>query len=532
MCGILCCFGKVDRTLMLRLSALLRHRGPDWSGIHVGDNCTMCHERLAIVDPHGEAQPLYSGKSVLSINGEIYNHRQLRAEHCQGADFATDSDCEPIVHMYGQLGSRLVSLLDGDFAFCVTDTTSYLAARDPTGVCPLYYGVGADGSMWFASELKALKEMCPRFYVFPPGHYYTPDEGFVRYYQPVWRTPRTEWAQEPLDLGRLRESFEAAVHKRLDVVDVPFGVLLSGGLDSSLVASVAARRVSEWGQLHTFSIGLEGSTDLPRAREVADFLHTRHHEFHFTIQQGLDAIRDVIWHLETFDCTTVRASTPMYLLARKIQAMGIKMVLSGEGADEVLGGYLYFHLAPTASDMQDEMVSRVENLHLADNLRANKSTMAWGLEARVPFLDRDFLDVVMTLDPAEKLHRPDTRDAEGRPRIEKYVMRKAFDDGTYLPDSVLWRQKEQFSDGVGYSWIDSLKAHADTQVSDAQMEMAPYRFPHLPPTTKEAYWYRTLFEELFPERSAEETVRTWVPRWSASADPSGRAQLVHVKTTE
>lgn len=419
---------------------------------------------------------------------------------------------------------------------------TFLAARDPLGVTTLYYGFGVNGTMWFASELKAIKDACSRFYTFPPGHFYTPEAGFVRYYSPSWMVPGAVPTRK-CDLQLLKHSLEDAVRKRM-MTDVPYGVLLSGGLDSSLVASIAARLAPRrqedggkskawWSTLHTFSIGLKGSSDLPFARKVADFLGTVHHEFIFTIQQGLDALRDLIWHLETFDVTTIRASTPMYLLSRKIRAMGVKMVLSGEGSDEILAGYLYFHLAPNPSEMQKEIVARVLNLHLADNLRANKSTMAWGVEARVPFLDRDFLEVAMNIDPAEKMHRHAEKDAEGRPYIEKYLLRKAFDtpDQPYLPDDCLWRQKEQFSDGVGYSWIDTLKAHAEKLVTDQQLRTAADRWPHLPPTTKEAYYYREIFEQLFPQRSAEETVKIWQPTWGLSKDPSGRAQKVHEATT-
>jgi asparagine synthase (glutamine-hydrolysing) len=455
-----------------------------------------------------------------------------------------------IAHLYEALfaseGGKFVEKLDGDFAFVIYDekTKSVFAARDPLGVCTMYYGFGVNGSFWVASEMKAIKDQCAEVHTFPPGHYYTEKTGFQPYFERKWLDgviPETFTGPVDPSYGFLKQSFEDAVKKRM-MCDVPMGVLLSGGLDSSLVASVASRfaakRVEEnfekpaWfsSQLHTFSIGLEGAPDLPYAKKVADFLGTIHHEFHFTVQQGLDALRDVIWHLETFDVTTIRASTPMFLLSRKIKAMGIKMVLSGEGSDELMAGYLYFHLAPSRKEMQDEVISRVTNLHLADNLRANKSTMAFGLEARVPFLDKDFVDSCMSVDPEEKMHH----DQDGKKRMEKYALRKAFDDKEhpYLPEDILWRQKEQFSDGCGYSWIDTLKSEAEARVSDEQLSRAKFIFPHLTPQTKEAYWFRTIFAELFPEPACEKTVMAWTPAWSKSKDPSGRAQTQHDATTE
>ena len=480
------------------------------------------------MDPHGEAQPLFNEARdvIVSVNGEIYNHKELRKQYCSKYTYFTESDCEAVVHMYEEFGPECVAKLDGDFAFCLADKKkgTFLAARDPLGVASMYYGFGLNGSMWFASELKALKEHCPRFFTFPPGQYYTPETGFVQYFKPQWLEP-TFVPTTKCDLTLLRTTFENAVRKRM-MTDTPYGVLLSGGLDSSLVCAVAARYAAKrqeeggqsaawWPALHTFSIGLKGvSSDLPFAKKVSEHLNTVHHEFTFTVQQGLDALRDLIYHLETFDVTTIRASTPMYLLSRKIRAMGVKMVLSGEGSDEIFGGYLYFHLAPNGKEMQEEIVSRVKNLHLADNLRANKSTMAWSIEARVPFLDQDFLDVAMNIDPVEKMHRKGERDKDGRTYCEKYILRKAFDGTGYLPEDVLWRQKEQFSDGVGYSWIDKLKEVAEAHVTEEQMKTAHHRWPHLPPKTKEAFYYREIFDELFPERSAEETVQTWVPKWS------------------
>ena len=423
-------------------------------------------------------------------------------------------------------------MLDGDFAFVIFDGKNYLAARDPIGVASLYMGKGRDGSVWFASEMKCLHEDCEEITAFPPGQLYSSrTKQFRSYYNPPWFSdvvPRT-----PIDYKLLRDTLEKAVVKRL-MCDAPYGVLLSGGLDSSLIAAITKRhariRVEDgkseawWPRLHTFAVGLKGAPDLKYAAQVADFLGTAHHECHFTVHEGLDAVSDVIHHLETYDVTTIRASTPMYLLTRKIKAFGVKMVLSGEGSDEIFGGYLYFHSAPNADELHKECVSRVKWLHYADCLRANKSTMAWGVEVRVPFLDKDFLDVAMSIDPKEKMCAPG--------RIEKYILRKAFDtpEDPYLPASVLWRQKEQFSDGVGYSWIDSLKEWTEKQVTDAQMSAAKTTFPYDTPTTKEAYYYRSVFEMHFPERVCLTTVKRWVPRldWGCSADPSGRAQKVHV----
>ncbi|KAL6050248.1 Asparagine synthetase [glutamine-hydrolyzing] [Balamuthia mandrillaris] len=435
-------------------------------------------------------------------------------------------------------------MLDGMFSFVLSDQEkgTFLAARDPIGITSLYMGKGrTDGAIWIASEMKALQDDCDEFSWFPPGHYYTPETGLQRYFEPIWwnldYTPAPPTASDGTALlDRVRETFERAVVKRL-MTDVPYGVLISGGLDSSLVASIvcrhAAMRVEEeertkawWPQVHSFCIGLPGSPDLAAARKVADFLGTIHHEFCFTVQEGLDALPDVIHHLESYDVTTIRASTPMYFLARKIKAMGVKMVLSGEGADEVFGGYLYFHQAPSAAEFQKETVRRVQNLHLSDCLRANKSTMAWGLEVRVPFLDKEFLNVAMTIDPQEKAH--------GNGRMEKYVLRSAFDtpDKPYLPREILWRQKEQFSDGVGYSWIDGIKDYAERTVSDEDFAQAATRFPHNTPLTKEAFLFRDMFEKQFPGEAAAKSVCSWVPTWGKSKDPSGRAQAVHLAHTE
>eukprot|EP01119_Soliformovum_irregulare_P008268 TRINITY_DN21396_c0_g1_i1.p1 TRINITY_DN21396_c0_g1~~TRINITY_DN21396_c0_g1_i1.p1 ORF type:complete len:571 (-),score=189.39 TRINITY_DN21396_c0_g1_i1:44-1756(-) len=564
MCGILCVFGKPGanttdlRKKFLRLSKKLRHRGPDWNGIVVqetkGSNDVqmlnvLCHERLAIVDPGTGAQPLSNEKAnvTLSVNGEIYNHLHLRTLLKQEHNFKTKSDCEPILYLYEEMGDEFCNLLDGMFAFVVSDSANgtYLAARDPIGICPLYIGWAHDGSVWFSSEMKAILEDCDRVREFPPGHYWSSKTmDFVRYYQPSW------WNGEivpttPLDLGKIKSALETAVIKRL-MSDVPFGVLLSGGLDSSLVSSIVSRYMKEtsakadsninWGsKLHSFSVGLKDSPDLKAAQSVATFLGTAHHEFTFTIEEGIDALSDVIYHLETYDVTTVRASTPMYLLSRKIKAMGVKMVLSGEGADEIFGGYLYFHKAPTAAKFHKECVDKVKMLSKYDCLRANKSPAAWGVEVRVPFLDKEFLEVVLGTDPENKMIR------DGK--IEKYILRKAFDDkeNPYLPDSVLWRQKEQFSDGVGYGWIDSLRAHAAKEITDEQLKMAHHRFPYNTPATKEAYLYRSIFQSFFPKDSAAETVPggpsiacstpaaiEWEKSWAGQADPSGRSIAVHV----
>ena len=550
MCGILAVL-EVDaeqsselRKDVLSRSRRLRHRGPDWSGIHVQPRAILAHERLGIVDPESGHQPLIGdgGDRALTVNGEIYNHDALRASF-PDYPFTTHSDCEVILALYGAKGDDCVHDLDGVFAFVLSDarTGDFLVARDPMGVVPLYFGTSGDGSLWFSSELKAIADGCERFEVFPPGHLWSSSSGgLARWYHPPWFDERVPTAT--LNLADLRGAFEEAVVKRM-MADVPGGVLLSGGVDSSLGGSVAtrhaARRVEDgsnawWPRVHSFCIGLEGSPDLAAAQEVADFLGTVHHAFTFTIQDGLDALSDVIRHLETYDVTTIRASTPMYLMTRKIKALGIKMVLSGEGADEIFGGYLYFHKAPDAAAFHRENVDKLKTLHLYDCLRANKSTMAWGVEVRVPFLDRAFLDFALGFDPTLKLSgtHPDG------PRIEKHILRAAFDDpdDPWLPASVLWRQKEQFSDGVGYGWIDALKDHAETVVSDQMLAHASLRFPHNTPPTKEAYMYRTLFQEHYPQVSAIESVPggpsiacstptaiEWDDAFARLADPSGRA---------
>ncbi|KAM7262251.1 hypothetical protein ACFE04_021328 [Oxalis oulophora] len=547
MCGILAVLGCIDTSLakrarVLELSCRLRHRGPDWSGLHCDEGCYLAHQRLAIVDPASGDQPLYNKDKtvVVTVNGEIYNHKALR-QKLKNHEFRTESDCEVIAHLYDEYGEEFVDMLDGMFSFVLFDTRdkSFIAARDAIGITPLYMGWGPDGSIWFASEMKALIDDCERLISFPPGHIYSSKQGGLRrWYNPVWfseQIPTTPY--EPLVL---REAFEKSVEKRL-MSDVPFGVLLSGGLDSSLVAAVASRKLaqsegaSQWGsQLHTFCVGLKGSPDLKFAREVADYLGTRHHEFHFTVQEGIDALEEVIYHIETYDVTTIRASTPMFLMSRKIKSLGVKMVLSGEGSDEIFGGYLYFHKAPNKNELHEETCRKIKALHLYDCLRANKSTSAWGLEARVPFLDKEFINLAMSIDPEWKMIRPDLG------RIEKWILRKAFDDeeNPYLPKHILYRQKEQFSDGVGYSWIDGLKDHANKQVTDAMLSNASFVYPENTPNTKEAYCYRKIFEKFFPKGAARSTVPggpsvacstakavEWDASWSNNLDPSGRAAL-------
>jgi asparagine synthase (glutamine-hydrolysing) len=535
------------RTQALDLSRRMRHRGPDWSGVYANERAILVHERLAIVGVDSGAQPLLSpdGTQALAVNGEIYNHRQLRSALEADYAFQTHSDCEVILPLYARFGHDFLNQLEGMFAFVLWDDARqhWLVARDPIGIIPLYYGHDAHGNLYFASELKALAPVCKEAREFPPGHYWAKGEAQpTRYDHPGWREYDAV-KDGPTDRAALRAAFEAAVKSHM-MSDVPYGVLLSGGLDSSLVAAIAkkyaARRVEEdekteawWPQLHSFAVGLKESPDLKAAREVAAHIGTVHHEFHFTVQEGIDALSDVIYHLETYDVTTIRASTPMYLMARRIRAMGIKMVLSGEGSDELFGGYLYFHKAPDAKALHEETVRKLDALHLFDCLRANKSMSAWGVEARVPFLDRSFIDVAMSLNPEVKLS------GKPRGRIEKQFLREAF--AGYLPDRILWRQKEQFSDGVGYSWIDSLKAHAAAQVSDAQMESAKFRFPYNTPVSKEAYFYREIFERHYPQAWAAECVpggpsvacsTAAALEWDASlkniVDPSGRAvQAVH-----
>ncbi len=544
MCSIL---GLLDlagdpsdaRATALRLSKTQRHRGPDWSGIHATDRSVLAHERLAIVDVQGGAQPLVSpdGRHALAVNGEIYNHRDLRAGLAEPYAFTTESDCEVLLPLFRQRGTDFLNDLIGIFAFVLVDTQTgdWLIARDPHGVMPLYTGRDAEGTLYVASEMKALTDVCSSVEVFPPGCVWQSGQADpTLYYDPQW-TDFDAVEGNASDPSAVRAALEAAV-KRQMMADVPYGVLLSGGLDSSIIAATAKRfsatRVEDddqsqawWPNLHSFSVGLEGSPDLAAARIVADHIGTTHHEFHFTVQEGIDALSDVVYHLETYDVTTIRAATPMYLMARRIRAMGVKMVLSGEGADELFGGYLYFHKSPDARAFHDETVRKLARLHSYDCLRANKAMAAWGIEARVPFLDQRFVDVAMTLDPEAK--RP-------AGRIEKHILREAFAD--VLPKSVAWRQKEQFSDGVGYGWIDGLRDHANEQVTDDQLARAEYRFPIHTPDTKEGYFYRTLFDAHYPSDACARTVPggksvacstpeaiAWDASFATSADPSGRA---------
>ena len=545
MCGIVGIFNIKEQRKELRQKALkmaqkIRHRGPDWSGIYVGSKAILAHERLSIVDPQSGGQPLYSAdkKHVLAVNGEIYNHRDLRNEYAGKYDFQTGSDCEVILALYKHKGIDFLEDLSGIFAFALYDEEKdeFLIARDPIGVIPLYIGKDADGKIYCASELKALEGFCDEYEPFLPGHYYWSKEGVMkRWYQREWTEYETV-KNNDAKVSDVHDALEDAVQRQL-MSDVPYGVLLSGGLDSSVISAVAKKYASKrietdgasdawWPQLHSFAIGLKGAPDLSKAREVADYIGTVHHEINYTVQEGLDAIRDVIYFIETYDVTTVRASTPMYLLARVIKSMGIKMVLSGEGADEIFGGYLYFHKAPDAKAFHDETVRKLSKLHMYDCLRANKSLAAWGVEGRVPFLDKEFLDVAMRLNPQAKM-------APGNV-IEKKIVREAFAD--MLPESVTWRQKEQFSDGVGYNWIDTLKEVTTNAVTDEQMLHAHERFPINTPLSKEEYYYRSIFEEHFPSESAARSVPS-VPSvacstaealaWDASFqnvnDPSGRA---------
>ncbi|MGY0504301.1 asparagine synthase B [Luteimonas sp. e5] len=537
------------RPLALACSARQRHRGPDWSGVHAHANALLVHERLAIVDVGGGAQPLCSadGQLALAVNGEIYNHRELRGEIADDYAWQSGSDCEVINALYraagGERAGDWLRRLNGMFAFVLWDAQQgrALIARDPIGIVPLYWGRDGEGRVWVASEMKALVGHCDDVAQFPPGHVFDSASGELqRYYQPAWREVEATHGVE-VTPAVLRQGLEEAVHRQL-MSDVPYGVLLSGGLDSSLIAACVARfarqRIEDddrseawWPRLHSFAIGLEGAPDLAAAQVVADAIGTVHHGFTYSVQEGLDALPEVIRHIETHDVTTVRASTPMYLLARRIKAMGVKMVLSGEGSDELFGGYLYFHKAPDADEFHRELVRKLDALHQYDCLRANKSMMAWGVEPRVPFLDHEFVDLVMGIDASAKMVAPG--------RIEKHVLREAF--AGVLPESILWRQKEQFSDGVGYAWIDSLKAHAEAEVSDAELAAAAQRFPHDPPQSKEAYLYRRLFEQAFPGEACARTVPAgksiacsspaaiaWDAAFAASADPSGRAvQGVH-----
>ena len=527
MCGILAILEteqKLDTTLVQQLSKRMSHRGPDESDLHFTEKGhVLSHERLSIVDLKSGKQPIQGTSSAWMVhNGEIYNHKQLRETVLKHHTFRTTSDSEVIVRLYEEFD--FCGRLDGIFAFMVIDGDDFIAGRDPLGVKPLYYGKDAAGRLYFASEMKAIADQCETFEAFPPGHYYTPKTGFVKYYQPKWEDETL--AVEKLDLQVIRETLTEAVRKRL-MSDVPIGVLLSGGLDSSLISSIASRLIKETGAepLHSFSIGLDAAApDAIAAREVAKFLGTEHHEIHFTIEEGIQILEKLIWHLETYDVTSIRASTPMYFLSKAITDRGIKVVLSGEGSDEIFGGYLYFRNAPSVADFQKETIERVQLLSTADLLRADKSTMAHGLEARVPFLDKAFLELAIKIQPKEKM--PKTYDG-----IEKYILRKAFDtpEQPYLPEHILWRQKEQFSDGVGYHWIDALIEHCASQVSDDEFAKAEILFPYNTPATKEAFFYRTIFHKHFPQESAAKTVRKWIPKWQVNQDPSGRANAAHVQ---
>lgn len=545
MCGIIGAFdlkgrSSIIRPLVLKMSKKVRHRGPDWSGVFSNDQVILSHERLAIVDPKSGRQPLLNKEEnlVLAINGEIYNHQQLKKNY-PDYNFLTELDSEVILALYQEKGANFIEELNGIFAFCLYDieNDSYFIARDHIGIIPLYLGWDEEGTLFVASELKALEEVCVRYEEFKPGHYIYSKEGqqMQRWYKRDWEDYENV-KDNPADLDVLRKGLEDAVHRQL-MSDVPYGVLLSGGLDSSIIAAVtkkfASKRIESedkeaawYPQLHSFAVGLKGSPDLIAAQKAADHIGTVHHEINFTIQEGLDAVRDVIYHLETYDVTTIRASTPMYLLARVIKSMGIKMVLSGEGSDELFGGYLYFHKAPDARSFHEETVRKIGKLHLYDCLRANKSMSAWGIEARVPFLDKEFMDIAMTFNPEEKMAK--------NGRMEKWNLRKTFE--SYLPESIVWRQKEQFSDGVGYNWIDTLKEQANQKVSNEELINAREKFPINTPQNKEEYLYRTIFTEHFPSDSAAKCVPS-VPSvacstpealaWDASFqnlnDPSGRA---------
>ena len=546
MCGIIGLFNihneQAMRTEALKMAGKIRHRGPDWSGSYSDEHCVLMHERLSIVDVEHGAQPLYDTKTkrVLAVNGEIYNHKELEKKLSNSHDFQTNSDCEVLLYLYDEFGAEFLNEIDGIFAFSLYDpnTKDYFIARDHMGIIPLYIGWDENGVTYVASEMKSIESYCEKLQEFPPGSYYKNGE-FTQWYQPNWVN---EIPTDAVSLPKLKKALEDSVHKQL-MCDVPYGVLISGGLDSSVIAAIAAKyskkRVESgdaeeawWPRLHSFAIGLDGSPDLKAAKIVADAIGTVHHECKYTIQEGLDALRDVIYHLETYDVTTIRAATPMYLMARKIKSMGIKMVLSGEGADEVFGGYLYFHMAPTKEELHHETVRKLQKLSKYDCLRANKSMAAWGIEARVPFLGKEFLEYAMNIDPADKMC------SDGK--AEKYVLRKAFEG--IIPDEVLWRQKEQFSDGVGYNWIDSLKANADEKVSDDNLANAKRKFPIQPPTTKEGYYYREIFDEMYPSNEAALTVEAgpsiacsspvafrWSKEFEEMDDPSGRAVAVHSK---
>lgn len=530
MCGILAVLGReIEPSLVRQHSLRMAHRGPDERGCIETKVGILCHERLSIMDLSTGRQPLAGSRNTWVIhNGEIYNYKSLYANELGGwVQARSTSDSEVIVHLYEAFGNDICNYLDGMFAFVVVDEDrgTFLAGRDPMGKKPLYWGRDVEGRTWFASEMKALADACVVFDVFPPGHYYTPEHGMRKFYHPRWEHEPAE----DRDPAGLREALEVAVEKRL-MSDVPFGVLLSGGLDSSLIASIVARKLRGTGQpLHSFSIGLgPDAPDLKYARIVAEHIGSVHHEVYFTVEEGIAMMRKLVWHLESYDVTTLRASTPMYFLTRYIQQQGIKMVLSGEGADEIFGGYLYFYLSPDEQAFQEETKRRVRLLHTADVLRADKSTMANGIEVRVPMLDRAFLEKSIGLHPSLK------RPIKGE-KIEKAVLREAFDNGgtdPYLPEVILWRQKEQFSDGVGYNWIDSMKAFCEASVTDEEFATAVERFPFNTPTNKEAFYIRRLFHDHFPQEDAARTVRPWIPMWQTNSDPSGRANTVHLAALE
>tara|TARA_X000000950_G_scaffold90568_1_gene113915 strand:- start:2957 stop:4624 length:1668 start_codon:yes stop_codon:yes gene_type:complete len=545
MCGIVCAFNiKSDsigvRSNVLKMAKKVRHRGPDWSGIYSNNNAILAHERLAIVDPTSGKQPIISddGLKVIAVNGEIYNHKDLKLKYTPDYKFKTESDCEVILALYEEKGINFLNDLNGIFAFALYDSSNdkYIIARDHMGIIPLYMGWDKQNIFYVSSELKSLEGICNRIELFPPGHYLDSSDGeLTKWYVPEW-TSFDRVKDSKTIIKQIHDSLSAAVKRQL-MSDVPYGVLLSGGLDSSITSALAKKfapkRIESndqqdawWPQLHSFSVGLEGAPDLEAAKIVADHIGTVHHEINFTVQEGIDAIRDVIYHLETYDVTTVRASTPMYLMARAIKSLGIKMVLSGEGADELFGGYLYFHKAPNAKEFHEETVRKLDKLHQYDCLRANKSLAAWGIEGRVPFLDKEFIDIAMGINPEDKMIK--------NGRIEKWVLREAFKD--YLPESVLWRQKEQFSDGVGYSWIDSLKELVSEEVSDSDFKNASKIFPVNPPQNKEEFYYRIIFKDHFPSDAAAKSVPSvpsvacstpqaleWDEEFKKMNDPSGRS---------
>jgi len=552
MCGIVCAFDLKEKTAILRpqlleMSKKIRHRGPDWSGVYSNQKAILTHERLAIVDPTSGRQPLCNKEQtlVLAANGEIYNHQEIKKTLVGDYEFQTKSDCEVILALYQEKGTAFLEDMNGIFGFALYDTEkdTYFIARDHMGIIPLYMGWDEKGTFYVASELKALEGICTKIELFPPGHYLSSSDGkLTKWYHREWDTYEAV-KENQTSIAHIKDALEAAVHRQL-MSDVPYGVLLSGGLDSSITSAIAKKyaekriesgdtKAAWYPQLHSFSVGLEGSPDLAAAQLVADHIGTIHHEIKFTIQEGLDAIKDVIYHLETYDITTIRASTPMYLMARVIKSMGVKMVLSGEGADELFGGYLYFHKAPSAEEFHKETVRKLEKLHMYDCLRANKSLAAWGIEGRVPFLDKEFIDVAMRINPTDKMINGE--------RMEKWVLRKAFE--SYLPKSVAWRQKEQFSDGVGYHWIDTLKEVVDQKISDEQLQNAHYKFPIQTPTSKEELYYRTLFTEHFPSDTAALCVPQepsiacstkialeWDESFKNQNEPSGRAiKTVHDK---